>query len=192
MEVINLHPEIKGQLVKLLSVRLCPPVSGQAAMDIVVNPPVPGEESFEQFSRVSLLCPVYVTATVGVIGAFLPWLVVGLSPSGHISAGLCLCSPGDTHGASWLLNRTHKLVKSEDAAGPVLKWEDCNCVCTLPFLCLGCEHPDGKAPKGRASCPDSISGDSVTEGDLKGTWRRTAPVHGLSGSMQFSQDLSTV
>lgn len=58
MEVINLHPEIKGQLLKLLSVRLCPPVSGQAAMDIVVNPPVPGEESFEQFRRVSLLCPV--------------------------------------------------------------------------------------------------------------------------------------
>lgn len=55
MEVINLHPEIKGQLVKLLSVRLCPPVSGQAAMDIVVNPPAPGEESFEQFHRVSLL-----------------------------------------------------------------------------------------------------------------------------------------
>lgn len=53
MEVINLHPEIKGQLVKLLSVRLCPPVSGQAAMDIMVNPPVPGEESFEQFLRVS-------------------------------------------------------------------------------------------------------------------------------------------
>ncbi|XP_036604831.1 alanine aminotransferase 2 [Trichosurus vulpecula] len=51
MEVINLHPEIKGQLVKMLSVRLCPPVSGQAAMDIVVNPPVPGEESFEQFNR---------------------------------------------------------------------------------------------------------------------------------------------
>lgn len=51
MEVINLHPEIKGQLEKLLSVRLCPPVSGQAAMDIVVNPPVPGEESFDQFSR---------------------------------------------------------------------------------------------------------------------------------------------
>ena len=57
MEVINLHPEIQGPLVKLLSVRLCPPVSGQAAMDIVVNPPVPGEESFEQFSRVSRLRP---------------------------------------------------------------------------------------------------------------------------------------
>lgn len=66
MEVINLHPEIKGQLVKLLSVRLCPPVSGQAAMDIVVNPPVPGEESYAQFIKVSnnmhlLLCisPAY-------------------------------------------------------------------------------------------------------------------------------------
>lgn len=51
MEVINLHPEIQAQLVKLLSVRLCPPVSGQAAMDVVVNPPGPGEESFEQFMR---------------------------------------------------------------------------------------------------------------------------------------------
>ncbi|ETE72974.1 Alanine aminotransferase 2 [Ophiophagus hannah] len=51
MEVINLHPEIKGQLLKLLSVRLCPPVSGQAAMDVVVNPPVPGEESYAQFIK---------------------------------------------------------------------------------------------------------------------------------------------
>lgn len=58
MEVINLHPEIKVQLVKLLSVRICPPVSGQAAMDIVVNPPVPGEESYSQFIKVSKNIPV--------------------------------------------------------------------------------------------------------------------------------------
>ncbi|XP_064315537.1 alanine aminotransferase 2 isoform X2 [Phalacrocorax carbo] len=57
MEVINLHPEIKGQLVKLLSVRLCPPVSGQAAMDIVVNPPVPGEESYSQFTKAHKMAP---------------------------------------------------------------------------------------------------------------------------------------
>ncbi|XP_006641441.2 alanine aminotransferase 2 [Lepisosteus oculatus] len=49
MEVINLDPEVKAQMVKLLSVRLCPPVSGQAAMDVIVNPPRPGEPSFEQF-----------------------------------------------------------------------------------------------------------------------------------------------
>ncbi|PKU33929.1 alanine aminotransferase 2 [Limosa lapponica baueri] len=57
MEVINLHPEIKGQLVKLLSVRLCPPVSGQAAMDIVVNPPIPGEESYSQFIKAHKMAP---------------------------------------------------------------------------------------------------------------------------------------
>ncbi|XP_027540730.1 alanine aminotransferase 2-like [Neopelma chrysocephalum] len=49
VEVIYLHPEIKGQLVKLLSARLCAQVSGQAAMDIVVSPPIPGEESYAQF-----------------------------------------------------------------------------------------------------------------------------------------------
>nr|XP_033798394.1 alanine aminotransferase 2 [Geotrypetes seraphini] len=51
MEVLNLHPEIQGQLVKMLSVRLCPPVSGQAAADVMVNPPTPEEESYEQFIR---------------------------------------------------------------------------------------------------------------------------------------------
>uniref|UniRef100_A0A6Q2YLY1 alanine transaminase n=1 Tax=Esox lucius TaxID=8010 RepID=A0A6Q2YLY1_ESOLU len=49
MEVLNLDPEVKAQLVKLLSVRLCPPVSGQAAMDVIVNPPLPHEPSYPQF-----------------------------------------------------------------------------------------------------------------------------------------------
>lgn len=52
MEVLNLHPDIKAQLVKMLSVRLCPPVPGQAAMDVVVNPPQPDEESYQQFIQV--------------------------------------------------------------------------------------------------------------------------------------------
>ena len=37
--------------VQLISSRLCPPVPGQAAMDVVVNPPQPGSESFELFSQ---------------------------------------------------------------------------------------------------------------------------------------------
>lgn len=83
MEVINLHPEIQAQLVKLLSVRLCPPVSGQAAMDVVVNPPGPGEESFEQFMRVSRLRPgpglrPWVTSTFSEY----PVGMAGLSPGG--------------------------------------------------------------------------------------------------------------
>ncbi|MGH0143973.1 UNVERIFIED_CONTAM: hypothetical protein FKN15_002315 [Acipenser sinensis] len=51
MEVINLEQEVRAQMMKLLSVRLCPPVSGQVAMDVVVNPPRSGEQSCEQFTK---------------------------------------------------------------------------------------------------------------------------------------------
>ncbi|KAJ8340142.1 hypothetical protein SKAU_G00347750 [Synaphobranchus kaupii] len=51
MEVINLDPDVKAQLLKLLSVRLCPPVTGQAAMDVIVNPPQKDEPSYPQFLK---------------------------------------------------------------------------------------------------------------------------------------------
>lgn len=50
MEIINMGPLVKAQLNKLVSVRLCPPVPGQVMMDLVVNPPQPGEPSYEQFT----------------------------------------------------------------------------------------------------------------------------------------------
>lgn len=49
MEVVNMDLEVKAHFEKLLSVRLCPPVPGQVAMDVVVNPPMPGEESYTTF-----------------------------------------------------------------------------------------------------------------------------------------------
>ncbi|NWZ92716.1 ALAT2 aminotransferase, partial [Nesospiza acunhae] len=49
MEVVNLHPEVKAELSKLVSVRLCPPVPGQMILDTVVDPPKPGEPSYERF-----------------------------------------------------------------------------------------------------------------------------------------------
>lgn len=52
MEVLNMDPQVKAQLIKLLSVRLCPPVSGQAAMDVIVNPPRENEPSYSHFSKV--------------------------------------------------------------------------------------------------------------------------------------------
>lgn len=52
MEVINMDNDVKAQLTKLVSVRLCPPVPGQALMDLVVNPPQPGEPSYEKFIKV--------------------------------------------------------------------------------------------------------------------------------------------
>lgn len=52
MEVINLDPEVKAQLTKLVSVRLCSPISGQVLMDLVVNPPQPDEPSHTSFMKV--------------------------------------------------------------------------------------------------------------------------------------------
>lgn len=52
MEVINMDPEVKAQLTKLVSVRLCPPVPGQALLDLVVNPPQPDEPSYTTFVKV--------------------------------------------------------------------------------------------------------------------------------------------
>lgn len=52
MEVVNLDPEVKVQLTKLVSVRLCPPVPGQALLDLVVNPPESHEPSYDTFIKV--------------------------------------------------------------------------------------------------------------------------------------------
>ncbi|XP_014167061.1 alanine aminotransferase 2-like, partial [Geospiza fortis] len=52
MEVVNLHPEVKAELSKLVSVRLCPPVPGQMILDTVMDPPKPGEPSYERFQAV--------------------------------------------------------------------------------------------------------------------------------------------
>ncbi|XP_063062903.1 alanine aminotransferase 2-like [Engraulis encrasicolus] len=51
MEVINLDPEVKAQLIKMVSVRLCPPVTGQALLDIVMNPPQDGEPSYPNYKK---------------------------------------------------------------------------------------------------------------------------------------------
>lgn len=60
MEIINMDDEVKAQLTKLVSVRLCPPVPGQALMDLVVNPPQPGEPSYDNFIKVHSLHPTSV------------------------------------------------------------------------------------------------------------------------------------
>lgn len=51
MEIINMDNDVKMQLTKLVSVRLCAPVPGQALMDLVVNPPQPGEPSYNSFIK---------------------------------------------------------------------------------------------------------------------------------------------
>ncbi|XP_047420136.1 alanine aminotransferase 1 isoform X2 [Sciurus carolinensis] len=51
VEVVNMDPEVQRQMLKLMSVRLCPPVPGQALLDMVVSPPTPSDPSFVQFQE---------------------------------------------------------------------------------------------------------------------------------------------
>ncbi|XP_067935095.1 alanine aminotransferase 1-like [Watersipora subatra] len=46
-EVVNFDEKLLMQLNKCISVKLCPPVTGQAALECVVNPPREGEPSYE-------------------------------------------------------------------------------------------------------------------------------------------------
>ncbi|KAJ2756027.1 alanine transaminase, partial [Coemansia nantahalensis] len=48
-EAVNIDDQVMGQLLKLASVSLCPNVQGQMAVGIMVNPPQPGDASYEQY-----------------------------------------------------------------------------------------------------------------------------------------------
>merc|ERR1740128_1479987 len=48
-EVINMDNGVMAMLQKSISAKLCPTVIGQACMDSVVNPPRPGEPSYESW-----------------------------------------------------------------------------------------------------------------------------------------------
>lgn len=64
MEVLNMDPQVKAQLTKLVSVRLCPPVPGQVLLDLVVNPPQPDEPSYTTFMKVRIsLTPTQIIQT---------------------------------------------------------------------------------------------------------------------------------
>ncbi|XP_048214551.1 alanine aminotransferase 1 isoform X2 [Perognathus longimembris pacificus] len=49
VEVVNMDPAVQQQMQKLMTVQLCPPVPGQALVDMVVSPPAPSDPSFAQF-----------------------------------------------------------------------------------------------------------------------------------------------
>jgi alanine transaminase len=51
MEVTGLPKDVMAELYKLASVNLCSNVSGQILMSLVMNPPKPGDESYERFAK---------------------------------------------------------------------------------------------------------------------------------------------
>lgn len=45
-ELCNFHPEAQEQVYKLASIQLCPSVQGQIGVEVLVNPPKEGDESY--------------------------------------------------------------------------------------------------------------------------------------------------
>ncbi|KAF8563716.1 hypothetical protein P879_03354 [Paragonimus westermani] len=50
-ELVNFDPDVQAQLYKCLSARLCSSLLGQLTLDVVVNPPEPGEPSYEVYQQ---------------------------------------------------------------------------------------------------------------------------------------------
>jgi len=51
LEAINIHPDILGVLYKLASISLCPNISGQIMVDLMVNPPKSGDRSHDVYAQ---------------------------------------------------------------------------------------------------------------------------------------------
>lgn len=51
MELVNFHPGTTAQLYKMASISLCPNTVGQVAVSLMVNPPKPGDTSYELYIK---------------------------------------------------------------------------------------------------------------------------------------------
>lgn len=51
VEVHNMLPEVEALIYKVLSVSLCSNIIGQAAIDMMMNPPKPGDASYETYTK---------------------------------------------------------------------------------------------------------------------------------------------
>lgn len=50
-ELVGFTDEVRAQIYKLISIFLCPPVIGQCLVDLMVNPPKPGQPSYELYKK---------------------------------------------------------------------------------------------------------------------------------------------
>ncbi|KAI5866165.1 PLP-dependent transferase [Durotheca rogersii] len=50
-DLLGFAPEVEEQIYKFVSITLCAPVIGQCLVELMVNPPRPGEPSFELYDR---------------------------------------------------------------------------------------------------------------------------------------------
>jgi len=50
-ELHNFDPEVQQQIYKLASINLCPPITGQIVVDLMVNPPTESSPSYKHFKE---------------------------------------------------------------------------------------------------------------------------------------------
>ncbi|KAK2781316.1 hypothetical protein FQN52_001686 [Onygenales sp. PD_12] len=50
-ELVGFHPDVMENIYKFISIMLCPPVIGQCLLEMMVNPPVEGEPSYELYHK---------------------------------------------------------------------------------------------------------------------------------------------
>jgi len=50
-EIVNVDPEVLAHFKKSISAKICPTVTGQIVLDCVVNPPKPGDPSYQLFAE---------------------------------------------------------------------------------------------------------------------------------------------
>ncbi|KAL2313895.1 putative alanine aminotransferase [Schizosaccharomyces pombe] len=51
LDVVNIPEPAKDQILKLATIDICPPVAGQLLVDMLVNPPKPGDPSYDLFIK---------------------------------------------------------------------------------------------------------------------------------------------
>lgn len=51
MEIVGMDDEVRFQLKKMMSAKLCSCITGQAMMDCLVSPPQPGDISYDTFIK---------------------------------------------------------------------------------------------------------------------------------------------
>lgn len=101
-ECVNLDAEVQEQLYKLASISLCPTVQGQLMVDLMVQPPQPGDPSF----------PLYNEEMSGIKSSLKRRAVKLAKAFNEMESVSCQ----DAEGAMYLFPRVHLPQKAIDAA----------------------------------------------------------------------------
>lgn len=72
MEVVNIDPQVMPFIETMLCTDISAPVMGQLALDIMVNPPKPGDPSYNTYTQVTTEDPAptltfLTTSTVSIV-----------------------------------------------------------------------------------------------------------------------------